>query len=198
MTPLRPLDHVRAVAVLLAGFSMLMLGMPGLDLLGPKRFAPGSKERADILEEPWGRISVGAADLNRAVREPIVAVLTPIQRPLRMAQSWGLYGGGPAKLRRLEIYVDGRLVFRSNDPEATWLEPALRYRRIRPVVDAHCMGKSKNTPGLMTWIVRRAREDFPEATHLRLQCTEQKRGGDRSITVRMLRVAAAPDWRVRV
>lgn len=200
----KPADHLRGVAVLAAAFMMFVLGTPGFDLLNAERWLPGSKARARQLERPLGTVAVLAADVNRTVRLPLVDVLTPLQRPLRLAQSWGLYGAGPRDVRRFEIYVDDRLVYRSADPEHAWLRAELRYRKLRPIVDAHCTGESKNSEGLAGWIVARAREDFPEATAVRIGCTvrpwpTQPPGPDDppvELTWAHQRRAAAPTWTV--
>lgn len=171
MVALSPTDHLRGVAVLAAAFLMFALGTPGLDLVHGDRWLPGTAARERQLQRPYGQIAVLVADVNRSVRLPIVDVLTPLQRPLRLAQSWGLYGAGPRDMRRFEIRVDDRVVYRSADPEHTWLRSVLRYRKLRPIVDAHCTGESKNSEGLAAWIVARARRDFPEATTVWMGCS---------------------------
>lgn len=171
MTLHRAVEHIRGAAVLGVALLMLILGTPGLDLLGPQLWLPGSVGRQEqISVHPLGWIPVWFADANRAVRQPIVDWVTPLQRPLRLAQAWGLYGRGPRDVRRLEIAVDGQVVYRSNDPEARWLRSVLRYRKIRPIVDAHCGGHSKNSLGLSRYIARKALEEWPDAQEIEIRC----------------------------
>lgn len=163
--------HLRAALILAVGAVMLLLATPGLDLLDPHSFdSPQTRERQ--LAEPFGAWTVAMADLNRAVRLPLVRAIEAAQRPLRIAQSWSLYAGGAADVRRLELVVDGVVRYRSNDPDATWLAPTLRYRRVRPMVVALCHRRGGNAEELLAYIVRRARREFPGAAEVVARCVE--------------------------
>ncbi len=173
MTPLRPADHLRGALVLAAMCAALVLGTPGLDMLSESTWAPGSRDRAEMLAQRGGWIPVAFADLNRAVRMPVVRWLTPVQRPLRLAQSWSLYGAGPPDVRRFEVRVDGEVVYRSNDPERRWHRSVFRYRRVRPVISAHCRQRSKNSHGLVRYVARQALRAWPDARSVEIACTRQ-------------------------
>lgn len=163
--------HVRAGAVLLAAVLMLVLGFPGLDLVNGDRYStPASRKR--VTERfPLGFVAVAAADVNRMFRAPLVDVLKPLQRPLRISQSWGLYGAGPKRVQRLELAIDDNLVYRSQSGTETWMAATLRYRRLRPMVDALCSLDSAREEALLTWLAARAAEDFPDSGSLEVRCT---------------------------
>jgi len=166
--------------VLLVGSWLFLLGTPGLDFLD-------SKDQGVI-----GRF-------NRAVRVPLIRPLEPIQKPFRIAQNWSLYRDGPARVRRLEVWVAGELRYRSLDSEYDWLAPQLRSRRLRPVVESSCRytsGKARNWRGLTRYVAERALERWPEATQVQLTCTVSPfPGEDARPTHRM--EASAPDWTPR-
>lgn len=175
---------------------MLLLATPGLDLLDAGSFkAP--EARARRLAQPFGAWAVAMADLNRAVRLPLVRGIEAVQRPLRIAQSWSLYNGGPADVRRLELVVDGVVRYRSNDPALTWLAPTLRYRRVRPMVVALCNRRGENAEALVAWVVRRARRDYPGTTEVVARCVEAPwpEAGQRTQVVVQYR-AEAPGFEV--
>ena len=182
--------HLRAIAVLLVGLWLLLLGTPGLDFIQNNRF----EKPQDRARDP---VMTVFADINR-VRVDLIRPLEPPQRPFRIAQSWSLYRDGPAQVRRLEVYVDGELRHRSLDDEADWLNPVLRARRIRPVVESTCRydnHKARNWKGLTRLIGERAAEDFG-ATHVELVCTKARfPGADAEVAHRM--EARAPEWTPR-
>ncbi len=173
----------------------LILATPGLDLLGTNQLV-SEQSRNRMRREPLGFVAIGAADFNRSVRAPFNQALTPLQRPLRIAQSWGLYAGGPKQLDRMEILIDDTLVYRSKDPDHTWLASVLTYRRIRPIVAYTCYGKSRNDAHLIAYVVDRARRDFPDASEIVVQCTEVPFPGLAKPEVSQHYIAAAPDWQV--
>ncbi|HMU81122.1 MAG TPA: hypothetical protein PKC57_12760, partial [Microthrixaceae bacterium] len=127
-------------AALLLGVHLLfwVLGTPGLDLMTTMQYlTPQNREKlSQQVPAPVATAIFDLAMFNRAVRLPVVELFAPIQKPFRIAQSWHLYKDGPAKLQRLEIFVDDQLVHRSVDPGHAWLEPQLRYRRVRPMVES--------------------------------------------------------------
>ena len=189
-------EHLRAVAVLALLFGVTCLGTPGLDMLHRDYLRPGTAERAKTSRTAVGKLEIAASDVNRWVREPFVRVLTPVQRPLRLAQAWHLYADGPNRVRHLEIRVDGELKFRTADPDHDWLHWILKSRKVRPVVDAHCNGKSANSEGLASYVVRKAREDFGDIRRVDLVCTRRPWPGTAPPKTMRGMSARAPDWEI--
>ena len=114
---------------------MFIMGTPGMDFM--ENSYKDEKSKAEILEEHpiWGQVIIALYAVNREIRRPIFEVLQPLERPLGIRQDWGLFRDGPSRVRRLEIYVDGELKHRSADPDYPWLNPQLRNRRMRSLVE---------------------------------------------------------------
>ena len=120
----------------------------------------------------------------------------PLERPFRIAQTWNLYGSGPSVLRRFEVLVDGEVRYRAADAEHTWRKPSFTYRRVRPIVVNVCMKRSKNARPFYAWVVRKARETWPDAQKVELRCTQSKFPD--GPPTEMLRIeATAPEWSAR-
>jgi hypothetical protein len=190
-------DHLRAVGVLAAGFVVLCLGTPGFDFMkrNDMRTTGDRAKLAQHAPEPVVQGVAGLYWLNRTVRLPIADRLEWIQKPVRGAQNWNLYRDGPSRVRRLEIWVDGELLYRSKDADHDWLEPQLTNRRVRPMVESTTMKtNSKNWRGLTRFIVHRALQDHPDAQHVELRCTAARFPGDAEPVVRHTIHADAPDW----
>lgn len=193
------MDHVRAVAVLLVCGFMLFQGFPGLDSMGAKELATEEKQQAlrDQVGPFWADVGIGIATLNREYRLPLHKKLHVFERPIRGAQNWGLYTDGPGKVRRMEIWVDGELKHRSADPDATWLSPQLRMRRVRPMVETTTIKvDAQNWEGLSRFIVQSAVRDF-DAQWVEIRATVQKQPGTGEVTVNHRIVAGAPDFELK-
>ncbi len=193
------MDDLRAAAILALQLLLLFLGAPGLDFLrGQTLDEPAEVEAyARKVGHPLAGAAARVAWFNGNFREPITARLDVLQRPLRLNQLWHLYRDGAYTVRRLEIRVDDRLVYRSNDPTLRWLARPLRNRRIRPVVDASCGDvDAPNADALTAWVARRARDTWPDVSLVTLTCT----AGDFPGTEPRVRHAfetRAPTWVVR-
>lgn len=176
---------------------MWTLGTPGLDFVSGRIWTDKDKARLVAQSsEPVAEVTFALLALNQSVRKPLVAMFAPLQLPFRLGQDWNLYRDGPNKVRRLEIRVDDAVVYRSVDPNFTWLEPQLRNRRVRPMVESTTVDRnSPNWKGLSHFIVARAREDFPTATRVELRCLAGSFPGQK-LTVHHSYVAEAPDWTV--
>ena len=188
---------LRAACVLLVGLVALLLAPPGLDGVSP-RWLADPDDRAEARASRFGFALLVASDLNRWVVHPISARLAPLQRPLRIAQSWSLYGLGPNRVWRAEIYVDGVRVYRSGADDARWQWPLLRFRRVRPVVVNTCRGASPVAPALVSLLARRAARDFPGAASIAFVCTTAAWPGDGPTREVARWEAHAPDWTPRI
>lgn len=129
-------------------------------------------------------------------RREVAQVFGPVLQPLRIAQSWTLYGTGPMIVRRFEVLVDGQLVYRAGDGAYPWRRATFTYRRVRPTVVHTCIGDGKNARHLARWVVAEARAEFPEAQEIVLRCTTTP-WPDGEQAVEYLARAAAPEWNVR-
>lgn len=183
--------HARAGILLLVYACILVLSGPGL------RSLPDSPEEAERLmagsPAPLVSLAKGLVLAETVVREPLADRIGPVQRPLRLAQEWALYGAGPAAVHRMEIRVDGLLVHRTQDPEHDWLAWPLRHRRIRPMVESVVMKPApENRPGLERYILTQARAQWPAAQEVSLQFVKTPYHGEP--TRYRIRAAAAPDW----
>ena len=110
---------VRAVLLALVYIVVFILATPGLDGL-PVRFLQTEQSIRRVSRDlpEWAVSALSAVStINRDYRLPVVRKLTPIQRPLRIEQTWRLYGDGPRLVRRMEIRVDDEAIYRSGDPD---------------------------------------------------------------------------------
>lgn len=186
MAPSTLRDHLRAAAVLLVGGAMLMAGFPGLDFLGAKRL----KAKAPAL----GVAGAGLVWFDQTVRLPVAREVKPVERLFRVSQEFHLYRDGPSRVDRLEILVDGELVYRTRDDAYAWRADQLGNRHFRPMVaTAAQKADAANQRGICRWVVAQARADFPQAQEVRLQSTRTRFGVD-APHVRFSRVARAPGW----
>lgn len=193
----RPISrHLGAILVTLMMAFMGIMGTPGMDYMNTDHYND-DEEKAQIIEKRpvWGPVVVGLYAVNRELRRPLMEKLKILERPLRIAQDWNLYRDGPSRVRRLNIYVDGELKHRSADPEYTWLNPQLRNRHIRPVLENAARKPSiPNWPGIMRFLVVMAIEDFPGATEVRVESTWSRFPGNKPEFQHGF-VATAPDWK---
>jgi hypothetical protein len=94
----------------------------------------------------------------------------------------------------LEIRIDGVIVYRTLDPQLTWLEPILRNRRIRPVVESMTSKpKARNRTGLARLIVTQARNDFPKVRQVEIISLYGQRPGKKLRSHHRM-VAGEPEW----
>jgi hypothetical protein len=159
--------NLKAAAVLAVHAVMLVLAFPGLDVA-----SEDTLEREDVQDAldayvpaPLVPVVKAVVNLNAAVRIPITERFTPIERVFRIRQNWSVYRSGPAKVGRLEVWVDGELQYRSADPEHAWRAAWFSNRHLRPPVEGVVMKrhKGKNTPAIRRLIATFAWRDFPDA-----------------------------------
>lgn len=186
--PVSTAPHVRGALVGFAAFSMGILGFPGLD-----------QKSMDWLQDPEDRKDAPmnellAADFQHHVRRPITSALSHLERPLRLAQSWNLYGVGPNRMVRFEVLVDDVSWFRAADPAHTYRKAFLRYRRIRPVVVNTCLDQSRHSERLVELLVEDVRADAPDARKVVVRCTSARWPGTGEAKEMVRWTAEAPTW----
>lgn len=172
-----------------------LLGTPGLDYL-PKlhldRQEVREQLRADLGQAAGLALAIDRVD--RRVREPIVDLLEPLQRPFRISQDWSLYRDGPSRYMLLEIYLDGELRFRTADPRHAWLAPQLRNRHVRPVVESTAMKKgSPNWRGLASYVIQQALAQGRVQQQVELRSRAGPFPGRKLETTHTI-LASAPGW----
>jgi hypothetical protein len=193
-------DRIRALILAVIYALFFVLATPGLDGI-PSNFLSSEKSQQKMAEQlPGVVVSLlkRVADFNRDIRKPLVKRLTPIQRPLRMEQTWRLYGDGPGLVHRMEIRVDEEVIYRSGDPLLDWGEGSWRFRRLRPVpatMADRC--KKRNQPvnrlGFSRLVTERARRDFPDAERVEVRILSGHFPSDELQPTHGM-VREAPDW----
>ena len=169
---------------------LFILATPGIDSLGGLTV----KDRAQALRAGTPEVMLDLYSAVVRARRPALKRLTPLQRPLRIEQSWGLYGSGQTRVRKMEVWLDDVLVYRSGDHAYDWREPLFRNRRLRPMIDTVARKPDAlNRDALMWLIADRAASEQPDLSQIEVRFTVGRFPGDR------LRVAHAfsmkpPNW----
>ncbi|MGB0638948.1 MAG: hypothetical protein ACPGTU_06435 [Myxococcota bacterium] len=188
---------IKAILIFAAYALLLTVGTPGLDFL-PTSFL-SSKSARTTFTKKYGdtstSIAKSAGDFNRW-RKPIAKKLGSFQPIFRIRQSWHLYRDGPSSIRRMEIYVDDTLIYRTLDSDKDWNEAIFRNRRVRPMAETLVKKpKAVNRLGLGRFIVNHAREDFPDAERIEIRSLSGRRPGSK-LRTRHRMVATAPSWKL--
>ncbi len=145
---------------------LFILATPGIDSLGGLT----AKDRQQALLAGVPEVMLDLYSAAVRARRPALKRLTPLQRPLRIEQSWGLYGSGQTRVRKMEIWLDDALVYRSGDHEHDWLEPLFRNRRLRPMIDTVARKpNARNRDALMWLIADRAAEEHPGLSEIEVR-----------------------------
>ena len=191
-----PLPRPLAAALVLAAHGWLLLcGTPVLDYLDPKDFRDPAQRPAYVaaMGPLRGPLLWTAGRANALLRRPLYDRIAWTQKVLRIRQSWHLYRDGPTAVRRLEVWADGALLFRSQDPDHAAL-PALTNRRIRPMVETTAQqADAVNAPGLLRFIAAQVRADHPAVAQIRVVATTSPFPGDHPRTHHAWTLAA-PAW----
>ncbi|MEL6349767.1 MAG: hypothetical protein AAFV53_42075 [Myxococcota bacterium] len=190
-------DQLRAVVLLAVYAVIFTLSTPGLESLSTgqlrtaQQIAKAKETRPDIFVDiEWAFVA-----LNRSVRKPLVARLTPLQYPLRLNQTWTLYGNGDGRPSWMEIWVDGDLVYRSASWEYTFMRRQLRHRRIRPMVKTSTTKlQAANRPGLSRMILHFVHDSYPDAQTVELRYLRGRFLTTVPTTITHVEIASAPDW----
>jgi len=187
--------QLRAGLLLALYVAWTMTAPPGMDYLSRGELATEkqrAKKRAQYGTLPTA-IAIGVTTANRA-RISLVDHLLPVQRLFRVEQSWSFYPAGLRKLHRLEVWIDGELVYRTGDDDYAWMEPQLTNGRLRPLVQATVVTHgARNAEGIARLVVTQAHVDFPDAREVVLKGTSGRFPGE-EMTVDHTLTAAAPDW----
>lgn len=186
------MNQLRAGLLAVVYICLFILAIPGLDSLGIDRLTPAG--RMSLLRQgvPVWVLDLGTDSMK--VRRWLLKPLTPLQRPLRIEQSWGLYGNGPTRVRRMEVYLEEALVYRSGDPEHEWLEEVFRNRRLRPMVDTVSRKpNAKNRNALLGLIADQAAAQNPELSSIEVRFTVAKYPDNQRRTAHAFRMTP-PEW----
>lgn len=190
------MSNLRAGLLIFVYALLFAVGTPGLDHMRSKMSATEEQRLRNRAGDTVADLTQFAVRINKNIRAPIKRKLGGFQPVFRIRQAWNLYRDGPRNVYRLEIRVDGEPVYRSEHPELDWLEPQLRNRRLRPVVESTVKKfKSANWRGLSRLVVSRARAQWPEAQRVELIALKGKRPGKRLRPQHRI-IASAPEWSV--
>ena len=189
---------IKAILIFAAYAVLIMIGTPGFDFL-PTSFL-SSKPAREKFSKKYGDLATDfattAGQINRW-RKPIAKDLGAFQPIFRIRQSWHLYRDGPSSIRRMEIYVDDTLIYRTQDPDADWNDDVFRNRRIRPMAETLVKkSKAKNRIGLGRFIVTHARKDFPDAQRIEIRSLTGRRPG-KNLRTHHRMVATSPSWELK-
>lgn len=134
-SPLR--RQLRAVGALALCLGFFATGAPGLSRAKPAAWEEGTlQERIENSVPSWlAPPALAGAWAGVQLRLATERLLGPVQQVFRVRQNWHLYGGGPRRIYRLEVWVDDALQYRSADPDHRWATAQLDHRRFRPIVE---------------------------------------------------------------
>lgn len=195
MTRSEARDHLRALAVVVAATALLVTGFPGLDFASRKEMRDGVGV-ASRIAAPLGTVMAGVSWFDLELRRPLARLFRPVERTFRVAQEFHLYRDGPRRVDRLEILVDGEVVYRTRDARRGWRASQFGNRHLRPMVGTAAQKPDAvNQKGICRWIVARVQEDFPNAEEVVIRSSRTEFGVE-APWVRFSRVARAPDWTV--
>jgi hypothetical protein len=188
-----PSQHLTGLAVLLVMLWTGLVGTPVLDFVGG---GSADDEGGGEASPQDGPLFAVLHTLNRELRLPLVAKVGWPQKVFRIRQSWHLYRDGPSMVRRMEVRVDGELLYRSEDPDHRWQTARLDNRRVRPMVETTAMkAKARNAAGLTRYIRDLARADHPDAQAVEIVFTSGRFPGVNAKAHHGW-VARAPDWKL--
>ncbi|MCO4746116.1 MAG: hypothetical protein KC912_15070 [Proteobacteria bacterium] len=172
----------------------IILGFPGLDRMKPSDYTGSHRERL-LKQGAAGRAEVAIGDFDRFVRRPMADRLEWTQRVPRVSHSWHLYRDGPSKVRRVEIWVDDELWFRSQDADHPWRRAQLTMRKFRPMVSTTASEPhAKNWKGMVRWAATEAYKDKPDLKEVRVVGTVAPFPSGEPARVKRTYVASPPDF----
>lgn len=124
--------------------------------------------RAQLTE-----LAIESSVVTSELRGAVIKPFRPLMRITGTGQGWGLFTYPNTHPHRLVIEVerDGefQVVYRALDPEHTYLEPQLTFRRVRGVYDDNASKVRPSYESFARWVARHAFEDWPDATRVRVK-----------------------------
>lgn len=162
--------ELRAVLVALHLFAVFVMAFPApVGGLGKAtRSAPGVKSifaelgsltgmDADVLMDT----TFDGLEVWLDARMDVLRPFRPYYNHLGTKQGWRMMAVVNRKPSRLRVEVDGKVVYRTGDPDARWMAHVLEASRTRGVMFEWSwrQGRKHYTP-FVAWLAERAREDF--------------------------------------
>jgi len=131
----------------------------------------------DELEDALWTLAQGYMKQRSNVLEP----LRPYYRYTGSQQSWRMFVAPhiwPARLK-IDLQTDGvyETIYLARDPERSWRERQLGHDRMRSAIFRFAWKSYRGSyNGFTRWVADRAAEDFPKASHVRIQFIKQQTG----------------------
>jgi hypothetical protein len=118
-------------------------------------------------------LAIESSTVTSELRTAVIKPFRPLLRITGTGQGWGLFTYPNTHPHRLVIEVerDGKfeVVYRALDPDHTYLEPQLTFRRVRGVYDDNASKVRPSYESFARWVARHAFEDWPDATRVRVK-----------------------------
>jgi hypothetical protein len=192
-------DDAAGTATALAGLAMFALAAPLLDTTEGDHFATPEDRATYRAEVGWpAEIPIAAAWVDRAGWDALGDSLEILEKPFAIRQYWKLYPIWSTNCRAIEVRVDGKVAYRTNDAAHDWLAPQLRERRIAYLSDSILKRDARrNTRELARWIALQARARDPEIHRVAL-IVEEGSFPCTNLTPAATVTTHAPDWKVSV
>jgi len=145
---------------------------------------------------PLSEVSIAAAWINNHGRDDFQRFVRRFERPLWLSQGWNLYAMKGEAWRRIDVRVDGEVVYRAPGHEYDWMKRTFRNRRIALGLDRAGKKPSEYTDNLVRFIVRSARRDFVGARTVEVIWAWDRYPG-RHPKPFLHYTAEAPTWKVQ-
>lgn len=186
------MNHLRAILLALVGVGLFILAPPGLDSLSTRKLS--EKERAESISHGIPEAALDVLDGILKARRPLLSVLTPLQRPLRIEQTWALYGSGFKQVNRMEVLLEGEMVYRSGDDALDWMVSVFHHRRFQPMIETvSSKPNATNRDAMLGFIVDRAVAENPDLREIEVRYTRGKPPGTNPSIIHAFRMVS-PDW----
>lgn len=141
-------------------------------VLGGVSGIPDTPER--FREGLPGVLRAGREVLD-SVRNAVLSPVSFVPEQLQFSQHWRLFSSasGARFLMWVELRTSAdapwQLLYRPHDPEHSWMDEALEYRRVRGNWNPSRKGPNRGYEDFATWIARRVFEERPDARVVRVR-----------------------------